>query len=124
MGFRPTCFDQYVWIMGLKGGYEYTGTHTNDVLIVAVNPTYIFNKLKETYTIKTFGPPKFHIGCDYAQLKKGATNPWVMGNSTHIAEALRKFCALLKVANLQKDKLTTSPGDHPELDSSHQLGEE
>ena len=46
MGFRPTRFDPYVWIRGCEVGYDYIGTHTDDVLVLAVNPTSIFNKLK------------------------------------------------------------------------------
>ena len=63
MSFKPTCFDLDVWIRGFKGGCDCIGTHTNDVLIVVVNLTYIFNKLKETYTIKSFGLPKVHLDC-------------------------------------------------------------
>ena len=84
------------------GGYDYIGTHTNDVLVLAVKPTYILDKLKEIYTIKDFGPPKVHLGCDYSQVNKGATNWWVMGSSTYITECLRKVCALLKVTTLRK----------------------
>ena len=84
MGFKPTRFEPDVWIRGRKGGYDYIGTHTNDVLVVAVDPTSIFDKLKETDTIKTFGLTKVHLGCDYAQVKKGAINHWVMGPSTYI----------------------------------------
>ena len=51
-------------IRGREGGYDYTRTHTNDVLVVVVNPTSIFNNLNETYKMKTFGPPKIHIVCD------------------------------------------------------------
>ena len=43
MGFMPTPFDPDVWIRGREGGYDYIRTHTNDVLIVAVKPTSIFN---------------------------------------------------------------------------------
>ena len=64
MGFRLTHFETDVWIRGCRGGYNYTGTHTDDVLVVAVNPNSIFNMLKETYTIKTFGQTKVHLGCD------------------------------------------------------------
>ena len=64
IGFRPTCYDPDVWIRGRKGGYDYIGTHTNDVLTVAVNPTSIFKFFKETYKIKTFGPSKVHLGSD------------------------------------------------------------
>ena len=64
MGFKSTRFDPYAWIRVRKGGYDYIGAHIDDVLFVAVNPTSIFNKLKETYTIKAFGPLKVHLGCD------------------------------------------------------------
>ena len=84
MGFTLTRFDPDVLIRGREGGYNYIRTHTDDVLVVAVNPTSIFDKLKETYTIKALGPPKVNIGCDYAQVKKGATTWWVMGISTYI----------------------------------------
>ena len=124
MGFKPTRFDPDVWIRGREVGYNYTGTHTNDVLVVAVNTTSIFEKLNETYTIKAFVPPKVHLGCDYAQVNKGATTRWVMGISTYITECLRKVCTLLKVTTLQKDKLICSPGDHPKLHSSTLLWEE
>ena len=46
-----------------------------------------------------------------------------MGSYSYIEEFLRKVCALLKVATLRKEKLTCSPSDHPELDSSPLLNE-
>ena len=46
MGFQLTFFDPDVWIRGPQGGYKYIGTHTDDVLVVAVDSTYIFEKLK------------------------------------------------------------------------------
>ena len=102
MVFKPTSFDPDVCIRGHKGGYDYIRRHTNDVLVVALNPTSIFEKLKETYTVKAFGPPKVHLGCDYAQVKKGDTTWWVTGRSTYIMECLRKVCALIKVTTLWK----------------------
>ena len=102
MDLNPTHFDTDAWIRGRKGGYNYIGMHTDDVIVVAVDPTYIFTELKETYAIKAFGPPKFHLGCDYAQFKKGDTTWWVMGSTTYIAECLGNICALLKVTNLRK----------------------
>ena len=90
---------------GCRGGYGYIGTHTDDVLVVAIEPTYIFEKLKEIYTIKALGPPEVHLGCKYAQFKKVDVTWWVMGSTTYIAEFLRKVCALIKVATLWKEKL-------------------
>ena len=108
---------------GHEGGYNYIGTHTDDVLVVAVEPTPIFDKLKETYTIKAFGLLEVHLVCDYAQVKKGATTWWVMGSTKYIAECLRKVCALLKFTTLRKEKLPCSPSDHPELYLSPLLSE-
>ena len=45
MGFKPTLFDPDVWIRGREGGYDYIGTHADDVLVVAKNPAQIFEKL-------------------------------------------------------------------------------
>ena len=39
-------------------------------------------------------------------------------------EALKKVCALLKVATLRKEKLPIIPGDHPKLDLSPLLCKE
>ena len=86
MGFKPTRFDPDIWIIGREGGYDYIGTYTNDALVIAVDPTSIFKKLKETYKIKAFDPPKVHLGCDYAQVKKGVTTRWVMGSTTYNTE--------------------------------------
>ena len=81
MGFKPTYFEPDVWIRGREGDCDYIGMHTDDVLVVDSNPTSIFDKFKETNTIKSFRPLKVHIGCDYAQVKKGDTTQWVMGRN-------------------------------------------
>ena len=51
-----------MWIRGREGGYDYIGTHIDNVLVVAFDPTSIFEKLKETNTIKAFRPPVVHLG--------------------------------------------------------------
>jgi len=123
MSFKPTRFDPDVWIRGREGGYDYIGTHTDDVLVVAKYPARIFEKLQKVYTIKKFGPPVHHLGCDYSQVKRGSKVNWLMGSITYIKECLSKVCALLKVTSLRKEKLPCSPSDHPELDQSPLLGE-
>ena len=44
--FNLTRSDLDFWIRGCKAGYDYIGTHTDDVLVVAIEPTYIFEKFK------------------------------------------------------------------------------
>ena len=85
MGFKPTRFYPDVWIRGREGGYGYIGNHTDEVLVVAVDPTSIFLKLKDIYTIKLLGPPVAHIGCYYAPVKKEGVTSWFMGSTIYIA---------------------------------------
>ena len=39
ISFKPIRFDPDVCIRGHEGGYDYIGSHTDDVLVVAVDPT-------------------------------------------------------------------------------------
>ena len=123
MSLKMTRFDTDVWIRGREGGYDYIGTHTDDVLVVAVDPNSMFENLKETYTIEAFGTPVVHFECNCVRIKEVDETRWVMGSYTYITECLRNVCTLLKVSTLWKDKLPFSPGDHPELDSSPLLDE-
>ena len=123
MGFTPTCFDPDVWIRGHNSGYDYIGTHTDDVLVVAKHPTRVFEKFQKTYTIKKFVPPLHHLGCNYAQVKKGSKVKWIMGSFAYIKECLSKVCGLLTVTTLRKEKFPCSPSDHPETNKSALLGE-
>ena len=124
MSFKPTSFEPDVWIRGQGRGYDYIGMHTDDVLVLAVNPNYISNKFKDTYKIKAFEAQKVHLGCEYSQFKKGANIRWVIGSLNYTKEALNKVCALLRVTSLQKEKFPRSPSDHPKLYSRRILGEE
>ena len=45
----------------------------------------------------------------------GATNRQVMGSFTYNDEVMRKVCMLLKITNLQREKLPSINGDHPKL---------
>ena len=113
--FNPIRVDPDVLIKGNESGYYYISTHTYYVVVVAIDPTYIFTKLKETYNIKAFGAPKFHLGCDYAWVKVGDTTQWVMGSLAYNTENLWEVYMLLKVTNMREYKLPRSPGEHPKL---------
>ena len=99
-GFNPNRFDPNVCIKDPTSVYNYTRTHTDDEPVLSADPTSIFDKLKEIYTIKKFGTPKLHLGYYYRQVKMSATIRWVMGYSTYTDEVLQKVCALFKVKNL------------------------
>jgi hypothetical protein len=71
MGFTPSRYDQDVWLRRCENttspGYDYIGTHTNDLIIVAKDPQKYMEQLQKVYSINNIGPPKFHLGCDYAK---------------------------------------------------------
>jgi Reverse transcriptase (RNA-dependent DNA polymerase) len=71
MGFTPSRYDRDVWLHHCENttspGYDYIGTHTNDLIIVAKDPQQYMEQLQKVYSINNIGPPKFHLGCDYAK---------------------------------------------------------
>ena len=65
ISFKQTRFEPYVWTRGCEEGYNYIGTHTDDIPAVAFESTSIFSKWKETYIINAFGSPKVYLVYDY-----------------------------------------------------------
>ena len=74
-----------------EGGYGYIVTHTNDVLVAAVNPTSIFNKLKETYIFKILARQKFILAVTTHSLGRGV----LLGE---LLAALPILCKLLGIS--------------------------
>jgi hypothetical protein len=119
MGFRSSRYDADIWykMRPDKKGYDYIGTHTDDLMIVAKEPRVHFDVLEGKYTIKKIGPPLFHLGCDYTT-NEGSDGMWSIGTATYVTEALEKVKPLLGKTNLGKDNTPMSPQAHPELDAS------
>jgi hypothetical protein len=117
MGFRPTRFDPDVWMRrGAKGeGYDYIGTHTDDLLVVAKKPEEILTELQKKYTINGIGEPSFHLGCDY---KQDANGHWYIGTETYVKESLKKVCDILGKPSLGHEGTPMNEKCKPELDNS------
>ena len=119
MGFLPTRYDQDVWYIDHKDpktpGYDYIGTHTDDLLIVAKNPSKYMEQLQKVYTINNIGPPTHHLGCDYEKLPDGR---WTVSTSTYVKEALQKAKTILGKAALHKHSTPMLENLKPEIDTS------
>ena len=100
MGFSLTRFNTDFWITVLKCGYDYIGTHTDNLIVFALNLSHIFEEQRKTYMIKDCGVPKLHLGFSYKQINVVKKACFVMGYTTYTSESLTKICALLGVANL------------------------
>ena len=119
MGFRSSRYDADIWYKQRPDstGYDYIGTHTDDLMVVAKEPRAYFDMLESKYTIKKIGPPLFHLGCDYS-VSDGSDGMWSIGTATYVAEALEKVKTLLGKDNLGKDNTPMPPQAQPELDAS------
>ena len=118
--FKPTRFDNDVWIRLNEDGksYEYVCTHSDDFMITSHSPEKIMAQLESVYKIKdsSKGPPTYYLGHDY---KKGR---WCIGCKKYLNEAIKRIEKLF--GSLPKKNTPMPTGDHPEEDSSPLLSED
>jgi hypothetical protein len=89
--------DSEVWLRSNKNGYEYIGTHTDDILVVAQESEKIFDELRVQYKFKRTDTPKYHLVVDCIQGKNGKSRCWEMGFKTYVSEAIKKVEDLVKI---------------------------
>jgi hypothetical protein len=114
MGFEPSRDDADVWYRRTVYGFEYIGTHTDDLLVASKDPQAIMDDLQKKYKMGRVEEPRFHLGCDYRREPDGS---WSYGTKTHSYEAISKVETILgKTLGLEG----TPMGDKckPELDES------
>lgn len=91
LGFKPSRHDMDVWMRrnrsGNEAGYEYVGTHTDDLMVVSNDPKSIMNALEQKYEISKIKEPKFHLGCDYKRVTDGF---WYQGTLTYSNKCIKK----------------------------------
>ncbi len=119
LGFTPSRYDQDVWLIRRSNhkcpGYDYIGTHTDDLMIVAKDPNQYMEQLQKVYKIPSVAPPKFHLGCDYEINEAGN---WTIGTHTYVSEALEKARKILNVPELRSFKTPMDCAIKPEMDDS------
>ena len=121
LGFNNTRYDKDVWLRPSECGthYEYVCTHSDDFMIAARDAQAIMNSIKETYNIKSEGPPDYYLGNDFRQDSKGR---WCFGCKRYIKEALVRI--ELMFGTITKSTVPMASGDHPEMDESEPLDDE
>ena len=102
--------------------YEYIAPYVDDLCIVALDPKSITDVLtdKYSYKLKGTGPITYHLGCDYYRDNDGNL---CYAPKRYIDKMIEDYLRMFGT----KPKQYTSPlerGDHPELDTSEELGEE
>jgi hypothetical protein len=121
MGFTNTRYDKDVWLRKSRCGthYEYICTHSDDFMIASRHPQKIMDDIKETYNVKSKGPPEYYLGNDYTQDTKGR---WCFGCKKYLKEAIARIESMFGV--LPKSSVPMVSGDHPETDDSEILNDD
>ena len=122
MGFVPSKAEDDIWMREANGIYEYIASYVDDLCIVAKDPASIVRALEDNhgYKLKGSGPLTFHLGCDYFRDETGTL---CFAPKKYIGKMMDTYTRLFG----KKPRPYTSPlekGDHPELDTSEELGEQ
>jgi hypothetical protein len=101
-----------------KAVYDYIGTHTDDLMIVAQDASHHMSTIRDKYIVKGGGDPSFHLGCDYEQSED---NKWKIGTKSYVEECMKRVIDILgkkDKRDLGFDKVPMSPTLKSELDES------
>ena len=121
MGFFPSKAENDIWMRDRGDHYEYIARYVDDLAIASKDPESITYELQRKYKfkLKGTGPISYHLGCDFYRDSTGAL---CMAPSRYIDRMIGTYEQMFG----SKPKTTySSPlerGDHPELDTSEELG--
>ncbi len=121
LGFNNTRYDKDVWLRPSECGthYEYVCTHSDDFMIASRDAQSIMDGIKETYNVKSEGPPDYYLGNDFKRDKKGR---WCFGCKRYIKEAIIRIEAML--GKIPKSTVPMAASDHPEMDVTEVLDDD
>jgi hypothetical protein len=90
LGFKPTRFDNDIWLKlrGDGSGYDYISTYVDDFLITARDPWTYMKQLQEIYTIKNPKEPDMYLGASY---HGSPTEEWSITAKEYIKESIRQI---------------------------------
>jgi hypothetical protein len=77
------------------------------------------NAIKETYNVKSEGPPKYYLGYNF---KRNGKDRWCFGCKKYIKEVIVRIESTFGVLSKSTDPMTH--GDHPETDDNKVLGDD
>ena len=124
LGFERSRGDSEIWLRlnSCGDGYDYIGTHTDDLMVVAKDPKTIFEGLKKFYTFKTTERPVHHLGVDYYSKPDAAGHyRYQLGSKTYVTEAINKMKDLSVELGRKPSypkEIPMDPKWKPELDKS------
>ena len=123
LGFTPCLADQDVWMRDAGDCWEYVCTYVDDLCVCLKDPQAFFDELespKHGYTLKGVGEPDIHLGGNFYRDPDG-TLAW--GAKKYISRIMENYQNMYKELP-KKQNTPIEQDDHPELDTSPELGPE
>ena len=122
MGYTTCKADPDVWLKDCDTHYEYVCVYVDDIMMFGKNPKAFFDDLTHIYNyqLKGVGPPVYHLGGDFFRDKD---NTFAWGTASYVKKMIQNY----KVMFNETPKEYSSPmaeKDHPELDTTAELGPE
>ena len=121
MNFAPSKAEDDIWMRRKGTYYEYVARYVDDLAIASKHPENIIDELVKVHKLKLkgSGPITYHLGANFF---RDEDNVLCMSPTKYIIRMVDNYQRIFGV----KPKTTyTSPlesGDHPELDTSEELG--
>jgi hypothetical protein len=105
IGFKPSRVDNDFWIRKKGDHYEYLATYVDNILAFLREPMGIIKVIKESYSLKGVGAPKYNLGGNIDEVSE---KQWIedgvltaLSARTYIAnvmEKLEKLCGVKQFA--------------------------
>ncbi len=120
MDFIPSKAEDDIWMKKKRDHYEYIVRYVDDLLIISQDPKTITNQMETKFKLKlkNTGPIKYHLGSNFE--RDSEDNTLVMSPTKYISRMLDNYSRMFD--GLPREVATPLiKGDHPELDTSHEL---
>ncbi|MGH3054901.1 MAG: reverse transcriptase domain-containing protein, partial [Gaiellaceae bacterium] len=115
MGFLPSRADADLWYIKSvhHNGYDYIGTHIDDLIIAAKHPHQYMTMIEQEFIVRNIqDSPSSYLGLDFTI----RNNTVQISTKTYTTEVLKRYEA--KYGTLKKENIPMSPNVRPELDAS------
>lgn len=101
--------------------YEYIARYVDDLAIASRDPSVIIEELQVTHELKLkgTGPIEYHLGCNFFHDSQGIL---CMAPKKYIDRMLDTYFHMFRTKLKQTYSSPLEKGDHPELNTSEELG--
>ena len=123
MGFFPSKAEDDIWMRDMGDHYEYITRYVDDLTIISKNPKELLRILREEHNFKLKGnePITYHLGTNFSH---DSDRIMCMSPTKYIEQMMDNYSRMFGTKPKSTYKSPLDRADHPELDTTEELGEE